>query len=145
MVDKTHFPQLRDGDYEETSSEAEHYNCIAWAAGIQTEWWEPSEDGVWPTDVPKQPTIDNLAEVYKKFGYTNCDSAHYEEGFEKVAIYGSPYEYEHAARQLADGKWTSKLGASYDIRHSNLECLTGGLYGSVRRILRRPRRTSDDV
>jgi hypothetical protein len=134
-VNKQFFPRLGVADFTETSPDAEDYNCIAWAAGVQGEWWEPSIDGVWPIDVPRNPTVDNLS---AKLGYSECDSADLEEGFEKVAIYGSPSEYEHAARQLPDGRWTSKLGADVDISHVNLDCLEGGLYGDVQRILKRP-------
>jgi hypothetical protein len=42
----------------------------------------------------------------------------------------------HAARQLRDGTWTSKLGMSEDIQHA-LEDLTGEVYGSVVHILKR--------
>jgi hypothetical protein len=35
------------------------------------------------------------------------------------------------ARQLSNGKWTSKLGQDEDIEHENLEGLVGEIYGSV--------------
>lgn len=34
-----------------------------------------------------------------------------------------------AARQLADGGWTSKLGQSVRIEHATLDALTGEAYG----------------
>ena len=43
----------------------------------------------------------------------------------------------HASLQLADGKWTSKLGFLNDISHS-LHALEGELYGSVVCIMKRP-------
>jgi hypothetical protein len=66
-----------------------------------------------------------------------------EAGFEKIAIYvdgdGVP---THAARQLSDGAWTSKLGEWEDIRHLTLEAMEDdglGLgYGKVSLILKRP-------
>ncbi|TAF36353.1 MAG: hypothetical protein EAZ69_10585 [Oscillatoriales cyanobacterium] len=42
----------------------------------------------------------------------------------------------HAARQLANGKWTSKLGWLEDIEHE-LDGLTGDRYGVVGQILKR--------
>ena len=45
----------------------------------------------------------------------------------------------HAARQLTDGMWTSKLGPSFDICHSSPYTIQGRLYGMVVCILRRVR------
>lgn len=45
----------------------------------------------------------------------------------------------HAARQLENGKWTSKLGQLEDIEHE-LDGLVGDKYGIVVTILRRPYR-----
>jgi hypothetical protein len=60
-----------------------------------------------------------------------------EPGFEKVALFadasGMP---QHAARQLATGRWTSKLGRMEDIEHA-LRDLEGGIYGSVVLLLKR--------
>ncbi|MCH7504396.1 hypothetical protein IID04_02010 [PVC group bacterium] len=39
-------------------------------------------------------------------------------GFEKIIIYVSKDGItQHAARQMSDGKWTSKLGRSFDVKH----------------------------
>ncbi|MCE9608214.1 MAG: hypothetical protein K8U03_25295 [Planctomycetia bacterium] len=134
------FPNLKPNEFEPTSPENEFYNCIAWAAGVHNEWWEPSVDGVWPSGVPLDPTIENLSLVFAGLGYESCESADLESGFEKIAFYGTHNEYEHAARQLDDGRWTSKMGAGIDIRHVNLDCIGGGLYGAVVSIMRRPKR-----
>jgi hypothetical protein len=49
---------------------------------------------------------------------------------EKIAIYvnqlGVP---SHAARQLPNGLWTSKLGSNVDIEHATPDALTGNDYG----------------
>lgn len=47
---------------------------------------------------------------------------------------GSP---THAARQLPDGTWTSKLGKDVDISHDSLDGLSGDRYGTPALILRR--------
>ena len=54
-----------------------------------------------------------------------------ESGFEKVALYGSGFMYTHAARQLPDGRWTSKLGQKEDITHNTPDDVAGGVYGEV--------------
>jgi hypothetical protein len=56
---------------------------------------------------------------------------------EKVALYGSTFLYTHAARQLLNGKWTSKLGRSVDIEHDTPDDLAGGVYGEVQQYMRR--------
>jgi hypothetical protein len=48
-----------------------------------------------------------------------------EPGFLKVALYGTGLTYTHAARQLADGKWTSKLGKGEDIEHDSSNNMFG--------------------
>jgi hypothetical protein len=45
-------------------------------------------------------------------------------------------EPTHAARQLPNGKWTSKLGRWQDIEHE-LDGLVGEMYGTVKQILKR--------
>jgi hypothetical protein len=57
-----------------------------------------------------------------------------------VALYAKPAgTVTHAARQLASGEWTSKLGKDVDISHS-LRSLEGLTYGKVAVLLRRKRR-----
>jgi hypothetical protein len=56
----------------------------------------------------------------------------FERGVEKSGG-GKP---KHAARQLANGRWTSKLGELEDIEHT-LNGLDGIWYGSVMLILKR--------
>ena len=57
----------------------------------------------------------------------------YDPGKEKIALYAYPdsEEWTHAARQLANGLWTSKLGPSFDISHSTPYTIQGRLYGMV--------------
>lgn len=136
-INRSLFPHLTDGDFEETSAPDEQYNCLAWAAGIQDEWWEPSIDGVWPDDLPQEDTVECLVKVYERHGFTECADSSFEPGIEKIAIYGNGDGYEHAARQM-DGKWTSKMGAGIDILHKDLDCLAGDFYGSVKRYMARP-------
>jgi hypothetical protein len=57
---------------------------------------------------------------------------------EKVALFADPAGIPtHAARQLASGQWTSKLGQAEDIEHE-LRALEGEIYGVVALILKRP-------
>lgn len=132
------FPGLVGTNYRITSSTDDVYNCIAWAAGSTTEWWWPSDEpGVyWPVGVEKSETIQAFQDVFTILGYSTCNSS--EIGFEKVAIFqnddGCP---THAARQLPNGRWTSKLGKLEDIEHELL-ALAGIEYGVIGVIMRRP-------
>jgi len=56
---------------------------------------------------------------------------------EKVALYGSFLFYTHAARQLPDGRWTSKLGRLEDIEHDTPDDVAGGLYREVAQFMKR--------
>ena len=48
-------------------------------------------------------------------------------------------EWQHAARQMADGRWTSKMGTEgEDIIHPNPADVGGTLYGEVVRYMKRP-------
>jgi hypothetical protein len=61
-----------------------------------------------------------------------------EPGSEKIAVFANAKGVPtHAARQLASGFWTSKLGVSEDIEH-RLRDLEGDIYGTVALIMKRP-------
>src|SRR5205807_1571826 len=76
--------------------------------------------------------------LYESLGYQACSEATLEAGFEKVAIFGDPMGYSHAARQLPDGWWTSKIGGMEDIEHATPDALVGDEYGVVVQVMRRP-------
>jgi hypothetical protein len=136
---ETYFPALSRESYEVTSPRARSYNCIAWAAGDQEHWWWPGppEEGYWPDAAPRELSIPAFVAAFGLLGFQECMDASLEAGFEKVALYlkeGSP---THAARQLTDGRWTSKLGKLEDIMHESLDALRGEIYGEAKVFLRR--------
>jgi hypothetical protein len=59
-------------------------------------------------------------------------------GIEKIALYLKNGAPSHAARQLPDGKWSSKLGEADDITHT-LDGLNGDRYGAHSKYMQRPR------
>ena len=135
------FPNLSKDGYSLTSPKTPEYNCIAWAAGDDGVCWWPDPLFVcyWPSEIPRAETIEAFIKAYESLGYFLCENATLEDGFEKVAIYADPNgKPTHAARQLYSGNWTSKLGQSEDIKHTTLDGLVGGHYGSVAVILKRP-------
>ncbi len=46
---------------------------------------------------------------------------------------------QHFARQLPNGKWTSKLGDLNDIEHDDLKCLICTEYGTPQIVFKRKR------
>lgn len=130
------FPTLLSSPFEITSPRTKRYNCIAWAAGEEHVWWWPGGP-YWPDGIPKEESLEAFTQAYGRLGYAPCESEELEAGSEKVALYvGNDGRVLHAARQLQDGSWTSKLGEAWDIRHK-LNGLEGEAYGRVARILKR--------
>jgi hypothetical protein len=134
------FPGLAGSDYRVTSARDRDYNCIAWAVGDSHKWWWPGTDverEYWPPGVPRERTQDAFVAVFASLGCTVCEGENPEAGYEKIALFadvdGKP---THAARQLPNGRWSSKLGKSEDIEHG-LHDLEGTLYGKVLLILKR--------
>jgi len=130
------FPRLTDENFEITSPRTIKYNCIAWTAGAMDRWWQPGVH--WPVNSSRNDHgIGNLVEAFRALGYEECENGTLEDGFEKVAFYGSGMMYTHAARQISDGRWTSKLGQLEDIVHATVDALSGGDYGEVLQYMRR--------
>lgn len=135
------FPKLSSSDYEVTSEESTNYNCIAYAADDVSRKWTclPFIPYYWPSNAMQGGGIDALISAFEAIGYETCGDGEIERGFEKVALYGdSNDEWTHAAKQLGDGHWTSKLGNLEDIRHAKLESLEGKAYGTVVQFMKRP-------
>ena len=77
-------------------------------------------------------------EAFQILGYEPCDDGTLEDGYQKVVLYadrsGIP---THAARQLENGRWTSKLGRLEDIEHDTVEDVSGPVYGQPVQFMRR--------
>jgi hypothetical protein len=117
------FPNLTYGDNQNhrvTSRWTTRYNCIAWAADdLATPWWP--KYAYWPDGVPKLETPDAFILAFGTKGYVQCADGSRQARLEKVAIYVDSNDIPtHAARQLRNGKWTSKLGDYEDITHNSL-------------------------
>jgi hypothetical protein len=140
------FPGLHDDPVFGIRSDFDPgYNCVAFAAGDTTRVWEPMGSAAvtaagtyWPPGVVALSTINAHIAALKAIGYEECETADFEEGHEKVAIFatadGTPV---HAARQLGPNLWTSKIGAAEDIEHESPDRLAGTWYGEPAVYLRR--------
>jgi hypothetical protein len=142
------FPSLNNSNCRETSPSKRRYNCIAWAAGDTTRKWWPdfAHQGHWPQGITREETISAFVQAYETLGYKLCFDERLETGIEKIAIYGieipgQGIEPTHAARQLENGEWTSKLGDFEDISHTTLDALNGPVYGRMICCVSRPRRS----
>lgn len=129
-------------EYAVTSSEADAYNCIAFAAGDTTRWWEPLlEPGYyWPSGAygENNYSVAALKRCFAEIGFEECSNGILEEGCTKVALYAiDADDYEHAALQEANGEWSSKLGRGFDIRHKTAECVCGPKYGQIMAFMKR--------
>jgi hypothetical protein len=136
------YPNLIPGSFHKTSEETKLYNCVAWVDKIV----DYSVD--FSTDDDGNPRIDDeflLPEIYIDYfeskGFTRCDNPDFEEGLEKIALYiHQGGTFEHVARQLENGHWTSKVGEYEDIEHYTLEALEKPTYyGKASIFMKRPR------
>jgi hypothetical protein len=149
------FPKLAgDKDFKVSEDQSPNYNCFAWAANHKDIIWEPLPiglrpihrlDGVsfdWPFDAAEDTKLPTMINLFSKLGYEECTDGTYEEGYRKVVFYGTEEAVTHAGRQLVNGKdkgkWTSKLGLSFEIIHGDPSTIEGKDYGSVIKYLRMP-------
>lgn len=79
----------------------------------------------------------SLIEAFETLRYQRCDNGEVEVGFEKIALYGSDAEWGHAAKQLPDGRWSSKCGDLDDIAHNSVADVYCSSYGPVFCFMRR--------
>lgn len=141
-----HYPKLADTGYVITSQETPVYNCIAWAAGDTTRWWECGEDG--PIDEPGVYSpegarygfgLEALISAFEVIGYELCldGGPEPEEGYDRIALYAEASEWRHAARLLKDGRWSSKLGDLEDVSHDSPGDVCGRFNGELACFMRR--------
>lgn len=133
------FPDLKGHTYRITSPRTNRYNCVAWANGVATKWWQPMPGYYWPASVPTDGTADSYIKLFALCDFAPCGDGFLEAGVEKIAVFSDGYAFRHVARQLADGKWTSKLGSLEDIEHESPDVLCGDEYGNVVAFMKRDR------
>lgn len=126
-------PNLANSGYELTSPPAPEYNCIAWAADDMDHRWEDvGDEWYWPAAaVIRNGTMSSLIEAFQLLGYEVCESSDLEAGYQKIALYGSDDAWRHAAKQLHDGRWSSKCGFFDDIAHGRLSDVSCDAYGEA--------------
>lgn len=133
------FPKLDARNHRVTSREDPGYNCVAWAAGDPTRWWDHTWYGYWLNGVVSNSSIEAYVKLFRALGFEPSGDSKPEPGFEKIALYAKNGEFTHVARQLESGTWTSKLGMLEDIEHNDLDSLASDSYGRPLVFLRRRR------
>lgn len=143
MVDRilAQFPGLRASKHQITSPATHDYNCIAWAANDTMRWWWPDPNpentaAYWPEGLAREESLEVFLAAFATLGYSPCPEDSLEAGYSKIAIFAVDSVPTHAARQLPNGFWTSKLGRLEDIEH-DLSAIQGDIYGTVAAVLRR--------
>ena len=138
-------PNLTNQNRTITSPATGRYNCIAWAAGDDTrQWWpDPFGIGYWPPSAQRGGTLPDFVDAYSKLGYAPCSNGALVAGVEKIGIFAKPsgagLTPTHAAVQLENGKWSSKLGPCEDITHAAVTDVECPAYGQVVAFMSRPR------
>lgn len=135
------FPRLKKYPYpfNITSPYDVKYNCFAWAIGENNCRWDPSYGFFWPEECPREVTISAFSQAFATLGYKPCKDGRRETGYEKIVLYANKSGMPtHAARQLKNGKWASKLGKDIDIEHK-VKDIEGPCYGEVTMYFRRPK------
>lgn len=127
------FPNTINEPFIITSPETTHYNCIAWAFEDDSRWYWPDPFGMayWPENIPRTIETNSFIELYKLIRYSLCENGELEIGIQKIAIFTDNNSFPtHAARQLLNGFWTSKLGEGNDVQHT-LFSISNGFYGNA--------------
>ena len=84
-------------------------------------------------EIVGEPTTE-----YNCIAYELCGDGGLEEGYLKVALYVDEGKFQHAAAQMPNGAWRSKMGEGPVIEHRSPESLAGRMYGEVHCFMRRP-------
>jgi hypothetical protein len=90
----------------------------------------------WPERAPRKYTVDAYTEAFRAVGYEATANMQAGSTSGSVALFAKDGSPTHAARQLNELTWTSKLGREVDISHE-LDGLTGDCYGEVARRMRK--------
>lgn len=125
------WPYLASEGYDVKSHATWQYNCIAFAADVDTKWWWPDGAGYWPPGIRREVTTKAFIEAFSSLGYRVCHSGNRQLGFDKIAIYTQNDVPTHAAKQLENGEWKSKLGPWEDIEHRTTKAVEEYIYGQV--------------
>jgi hypothetical protein len=123
------FPRLNE-EYEVLAPASASYNCIGWSLGTTSSW-------VWPTEGGQPVYLHHFDSLYASHGFRRVARLSFKRvpGMEKIVLYGvrrsdGSGQPTHAAVQMSDGSWSSKLGSLPLIRHLHPNDVAGPSYGA---------------
>ena len=131
------FPQLAGEGYEIVGSPTDRYNCIAYAAGDASRWWDHNENHHWPGYVSRSNSMESLKQVFLRLEFQPCNDSRMEGGYQKAALYEREGAWEHTAVQMPNGRWRSKMGRGPVIEHQSPQFLSSYIYGEPTTYMRR--------
>ncbi|MBX9670701.1 MAG: hypothetical protein K2X93_24080 [Candidatus Obscuribacterales bacterium] len=119
-LEREHPNLIADADYLRTSKCTDSYNCLAYAAGDLSNWWEPTKLPPYKWPLPQYDYLPaSFQTAFAEIGFTLTDTCDVEEGMEVIAVFvDADGDVCHAALRDEDGAWKSKCGDRFDIRHS---------------------------
>jgi hypothetical protein len=126
-------------EYEVRSDEDFNYNCLAFALGDSTNWWEPGVMGhYWPPGFPADTTVKTVSAIIATHGFVVENADPTTVSTDSVAIFAEGDKWTHFAK-FTNGEWSSKLGEDHDVTHVRLRDLEGASpkYGRLVKILSR--------
>ena len=123
------FPNLSGEDFEILAQPSRRYNCIPYAAVDTTQLWWPNGISYWPPWATVDNKIESLKELFAGLEYEQCQYSNAESGYQKVALYEIQGKFQHAALQMPNRPWRSKMGQGPVIEHRSPESLSGEKYG----------------
>lgn len=129
------FPNIKGKRFKITKSD-EKFNCVSFSLDIYDKWIWTNED--WPYEnIPRNSGINGFIKLYNRYGYIECDSDSYENGYDKIAFYAKDNIPKHACKQF-ENVWKSKIDL-YIVEHE-LDWLCGNgerEYGDIVFIMKR--------
>lgn len=127
------FPKLHGTPWEIKSRKTRRYNCLAWAAREKHRRWDFTKGAHWPPGVKRASGIAYLVGAFQAEGFSVCnesDCRKYDSTADSIVVYEMNRIGMHAARLLANGMWSSKLGDVEDVQHKTPEDISGTTYGN---------------
>ena len=131
------FPNLTTENFETVAPPSDDYNCIAYAANDTGKRWDYHLGRYWPPWATRSSSMQSLKEVFAGLQYEECNDGNHEAGYQKLALYEAGGAAQHAAVQMPNGRWRSKMGPGPVIEHDSPESLSGGMYGEPTVFMRR--------
>ena len=75
------FPKLVSEGLEIVEQPSEQYNCIVYAAGDTSKWWDHNANHYCPTHATQSSSIESLKEIFAGLDFEQCQDSSTEDGY----------------------------------------------------------------